>query len=210
MSTLRVLFPNPATDARAADTEIAQLQQKYGFSDAYAAQLKRQNGFQVFALESLAERSQYLVDAGPATPLFDFAQLYSTSEIPAAQDRIRAISPWFVSIGKGYGGDQYAEVRCGEHKGAVVHLNKEVFLGVSSFEAFAEQYDDFDDFDFDFDEHTAEDQADFLVTCEGLDLATIVAPSVAVFLAECVYCDTERFVGHCVPAAQATARDTIV
>ncbi len=206
MTLHRVSFPNPAGDALASSADIATLQQQHRFSDAYAAHLRRQNGFRFYALEALPERSRYLHEMSAKPSSLDLAQLYSMDEIAPAQKRIAAIGEWFFSIGKGYGGDQYAEVRCGAHKGAIVHLNKGAFLGTSTFEAFAERYDHFEEFDFTFEESSREEQADFLVASEDLDFATLIASSLEVFLAECICCDAERFTGVCVRAEGARAQ----
>lgn len=206
MKLLRVLFPNPAGDPAAPSDRVEALQRQYSFSHAYAAHLSAQNGFRVFALEGLEGRERYLADAeGDTTPTFDFAQLYSTDEIPDAQARIGVLSRWFVSIGKGYGGDQYAEVLRGAYKGAVVHLNHEQCLGVSSPAALAAQYDDFEEFGVDFRALSSDEKVDFLVSTPELDLVTVVAPNVDAFLAECLFCDAERLTGQCVPAKQGAS-----
>lgn len=203
-SLFRVQFPNPFGEGAAAASSIADLQKKYGFSDAYAALLRTQNGFRVFKLEEAKGRDAFLVPSQATPSSLDLAQLFNVGELADAQHRIRAIGAWFFAIGKGYGGDQYAEVLHGAHRGCIVHLNKEIILGTSSFDEIAESYDDFDDFDVDFKELSVGEQADFLVETNELDLVARLAPSIDDFLALCVHCDAERFMGRIVAAPGGT------
>lgn len=203
-SLLRVRFPNPFGERSPAASSVADLQKRYGFSDAYAALLSAQNGFRVFKLEEAKGRDAFLVSSTATPSSLDFAQLFNVGELADAQHRIRAIGAWFFAIGKGYGGDQYAEVLHGAHRGCIVHLNKEVFLGTSSFDQIAESYDDFKDFDVDFAKLSIGEQADFLVEAKELDLVARLAPSIDDFLGLCVHCDAERFMGRIVPAPEGT------
>jgi len=203
-SLLRVKFPNPFGDQAAASSAVAALQKQLGFSDAYASLLGGQNGFRVGTLEDAKGRDAFLAPTDATSPGLDFAQLFTVAELGDAQRRIRSLGAWFVAIGKGYGGDQYAEVLHGAHRGSIVHLNKEIFLGASSFSEIAEGYDDFEDFDIDFKKLSVGQQADFLVETEDLDLVARMAPSIDDFLALCVHCDTERFMGCAVAAPEGT------
>lgn len=194
----RVLFPNPFGEIP-ADAAVTELEERFAFSTAYAAFLRTQNGFRFFALEEGADRQRYLTMGADSETTLDIAQLFTVAELPAAQHRIRALGKWFFSIGKGYGGDQYAEVLHGNHRGSIVHLNHEVFLGTSSFEQIAENYDNFEEYDVDFFELSVSSQADFLVDTVALDLAAKVASSAEEFVASCIQCDPAGFLGRCVP-----------
>ncbi len=200
MALLRVTFPNPFGDAPPPAAEIAALQKTYGFSDSYASLLGTQNGFQMSKLEAAEDRDMFMAPSAGALSSIDFAQLFSVSELPAAQHRVRSLGKWFFPVGKGYGGDQYAEVLHGSYRGAIVHLNKEIgFLGASSFQDIG-LYDTFEDFGIDFDALSVGEQADFFVNEERLDLVGRQAASIDDFLAMCVHCDAETFMGRIVAA----------
>ena len=205
-SLLRVTFPNPFGERPPTAAAIAALQKKHGFSDAYASLLRSQNGFRMHKLEAAKDRDAFMTPSPGASSSGDLAQLFTMAELPDAQRRVRALGKWFFAIGKGYGGDPYAEVLHGTYRGSVVHLNPENFLGASSFAEVAGNYDDFEDFDIDFNALSVDEQADFLVNEADLDLVARQAASIGEFVALCVHCDAEKFIGRCVAAPAAKGK----
>jgi hypothetical protein len=207
-SLLRVTFPNPFGEPLPTEADVQSLQKTHGFSEAYASRLRTQNGFRMSRLEAATDRDAFLTPNPGASSTLDLAQLFPLAELPDAQHRVRGLNAWFFSIGKGYGGDAYAEVLHGTYRGSIVHLNKEVFLGTSSFEQIAASYDDFEDFDLDFKALSVDEQADFLVTEMRLDLVARLASTIDEFLALCVHSDAETFMGRVVAAMRENATTT--
>lgn len=191
-------LPNPFGATPVADEAVVALQRKYGFSSDYASFLRTPNGFSPHALEDSGQRERYVVADARGEEGPDLALLFSADVLAKEAPRVGALGGYFFPIGKGYGGDHYAEVLCGKHRVSIVSLNHEAYLGVSSLENFVEQYDGFADFDVDFDELDDDQRADFLVETEGLDLVWKIAPSLSALLHHGV-CITDDGTGVTVP-----------
>ena len=143
MSAMHITFPNPYGARPASQAQIASLQQRIGFSDAYADFLRMQNGFSMLRMETAANRDRFLTasDQILSEQHANFRDLHSFVPDQDIDDVARlhgqqVFARWFLEIGFDPAGNPFVEVLHGQHRGKIGSLDHDLFAGADSESAF--------------------------------------------------------------------------
>ena len=143
MPDLHITFPNPYGLHPASHAHIAALQQRIGFSDAYADFLRTQNGFSMLRMETAADRDRFLTASEHrwSEQHANFRDLHSFAPDQDIEDVAllhgqHVFARWFLEIGFDPAGNPFVEVLHGQHRGKIGSLDHDLFAGADSEGAF--------------------------------------------------------------------------
>ncbi|BEP56719.1 hypothetical protein GmRootV118_39630 [Variovorax sp. V118] len=133
---MKVLFPNPFGRAPASAQAVDALQRRLGFSDAYAAFLRTQNGFSLYEMEQAGDIAAYVRPDGTASSAshanFRVLNSFGASDPHCDLETLQAeslLAAWFLDIGSDPAGNPFVEVLHGRHKGRIASLDHDLFAG---------------------------------------------------------------------------------
>ncbi len=196
---MKVLFPNPFGRRPASEQAIRALQQRIGFSDAYADFLRTQNGFVLYDMERAGDIAPYMQQSVAVTSEscanFRVLNSFGASDPHYDLETLQAenlLADWFLVIGSDPAGNPFVEVLHGQHKGQIASLDHDFFAGKLDRQEFLEDMDLAH-----LASRSQDEQADAL--CEkALGLVWFHARSMRSFLAHCIHCEGDDFWGFVV------------
>lgn len=197
----RIQFPNPYGAQLPRLERVQALQETYGFSDQLADFLLTQNGFRPLKMEEDPDRDMYIVDeviegeGDEGDFCQDFQLLYSMGVETDHYDleKILSYSPLlelFFPIGSDCAGNEFVEILTGSYKGYIACIDHDSSLAPEDLDDYAMQVFDEES----FAELSPEEQIDAL-TDRAIGPVALQAPSLKVFVEECLHLDAE-FMGY--------------
>ena len=191
----RVKFPNPFGYALPKESEVRKLQKRYGFSDGYAEFLIKHNGLDSYACKDFGQEEFFVPDASRDAEDIgeDIRYLFSVnsgneySDLKGNLKDWKMLRPYFFPIGDDAGGNVFVEVLVGPLKGSIGNLNHDLFYDVDSLAELLEEEEDVGLKDM------TEEQIIELLTSEDLDLFWLHAPSMEVFVRDCIFAKGNSF-----------------
>ncbi|MDR1850389.1 MAG: SMI1/KNR4 family protein [Zoogloeaceae bacterium] len=194
-SLYRVKFPNPFGYALPKESEVRKLQKRYGFSDGYAEFLMQHNGLDCYACKDFGQEEFFVPDASRDADDIgeDIRYLFSVnsgneySDLKGNLEDWKMLLPYFFPIGDDAGGNVFVEVLVGPLKGAIGNLDHGRLYSVDTLAELLEEEEDAEL------EDMTEEQMIELLTSEDLDLFWLHAPSMEVFVRDCIFAKGDSF-----------------
>lgn len=196
---MKIISPNPYGFKLPTKERMANLDEKYQFSEQYKLFLLSQNGLLIDKIKNDENKFQFLekvkISKSNHVASTDIACLYGVDADIEGYDFEKSyesfiFSEYLLPIGSDCGGNEIVEIRGGRFKGYIAILDHELYLSCDSIDEFI------DEFDFeDFEDASFDEKVDMLCDQEMGVVFSIVAFGMKDFVEKCIHCD-EQFSGY--------------